>query len=138
MDCNCNTELKPWQQPLLTQRRGIRSDTHLGRLKDAWLDGRRVEPGDVGLLSHLRSTGAGAYAPKPRPRGDSAESPWQWGTDGNFGGAGTQRVGPGWGDSARFDVGEIQLVIDGAICQQDTTGKWLTPDGKPCPLSKER
>lgn len=141
MDCTC-TESKPppWQQPLLSQRRGNRADGRLGELKGAWVNGKPVQPGDASLAMHLFQRNGrygNAYTRwqqmQDQPgRGDAADWRWSKSAGLNRGGAGNTRVGPGWGDAPRFDAGEVEVIVDGVRCTQ-IDGAWVTAEGQPCP-----
>lgn len=137
-----STESKtpPWQQPLLSQRRCIRADGRLGELKGAWVNRKAVQPGDASLAMHLSQRGdrgGSAYSrwqrmQKQPGRGDAADWRWSKSAELNIGGAGNQRVGPGWGDASRLDAGEIEVIVDGVRCSQ-IDGAWVTAEGHPCP-----
>lgn len=130
MSCSCESEsleglepLAPWQRPLLTQRKGYRSDARSARLRDSIVNGRRVHPADASAwiaedaTQVLTQRGYAVDLPQSA-RGDDLDA-WRWGDAssafGAAGGGGTQRVGPGW-SAPRFDSGEIELLIDGRRC----------------------
>lgn len=134
--------MQPWQQPLLTERRGFRRDAQMSRVRDSFVNGKAVRPGDASLEVHLqrkrdRSFGRWQRMQDPAPRGDAVDVPWCFATEHNFGGGGNARVGPGWADEVRVDIGEIQLVIDGQLCQQNADGSWRGLDGSPCSVDEE-
>jgi hypothetical protein len=145
MTCTCSEgrePLQPWQQPLLTERRGFRRDAQTSRVRDSFVNGKVVRPGDASLEVHLqskrdRSYGRWQRTQDPIPRGDDADTPWTWGTERSFGGGGNVKVGPGWASEIRGDAGEIQLVIEGQLCQQDPDGAWRSFDGAPCTVAQE-
>ena len=146
MTCTCSEgrePLQPWQQPLLTERRGFRRDAQMSRVRDSFVNGKPVRPGDASLEVHLqrkrdRSYGRWRRMQDPIARGDVAAPPWTWGTERSSGGGGNVRVEPGWaGEVApRFDSGEVELVINGERCIETPQG-WRTVDGEPCPLAEE-
>ena len=150
MTCTCaESAPEPWQRPLLTQRRGARLDAQASRVKGAYIDGEYVHSAVATAVLAERSAqrrGAldlsagfapgevsrGSYSTKAA-RGDAR----RWGDPSNAfaaaGGGGNAKVGPGWSsDAPRFDAGEIELVINGERCIQNTHGAWLTADGEPC------
>jgi hypothetical protein len=111
-------------------------------VRDSFVNGKLVRPGDATLEVHLRSKRDRNYGrwqrmQDPIPRGDVADTPRSRGTECNFGGGGNARVGPGWAGEVRVDVGEIQLVIEGQLCQQDPNGAWRRLDGAPCSVAQE-
>jgi hypothetical protein len=137
--------LQPWRRPLLTERRGFRRDAQTSRVRDSFVNGKVVRPGDASLEIHLQSKrdlSSSSYGRRqrmqdPNTRGDVADTPWSRGTERSFGGVGNVKVGPGWASEIRADAGEIQLVIDGQLCQQDTDGAWRRLDGAPCSVAQE-
>jgi hypothetical protein len=146
--CTCSESApEPWQRPLLSQRRGARLDAQASRVQGGFVNGKAIRPGDIGLELHnqsrsdRRSTSYDRWqAMQVAPtRGDA----WRWGDPSNAfaaaGGGGNAKVGPGWSsDAPRFDAGEVEVLINGERCIQDTHGAWLTADGAPCPLAQER
>jgi hypothetical protein len=152
MTCSCqNEDIPAWKRPLLTDRKGYRRDRHLGRVQGAYVNGVLVDACDAGRAltggvddlcagmgpgEAMKANGnvAKITPPQREARGDA----WQWGSESVFGGRGNVRVGPGWaGDAPRFDVGEVELVINGARCVEGD-GTWRTVDGEPRSLVEER
>jgi hypothetical protein len=155
--CADSENLQPWQRPLASERLGLRRDAFMSRVKGAYVDREYVHPADVTAVLAERHADRmqeleGRYmGVTPQRRGDRPyplaqrvedlrasrgdEAPWRWGSEPSFGGGGTAKVGPGW--RARFDAGEIEVLIDGQRCIQDSNGAWLTADGAHCPLAQE-
>ncbi len=133
MSYSCTPELQPWEKPLLTQRKVIRSDGRLGRIEGCWVNGKAVEPGDAALVTYLLGRRR-----QVRDRGDAVDVPthWRWCSDSTCGANGNKKIGPGWSDSSRFDGSEVELIVDGVRCVQ-IDGRWVTQDGGPCPNDKE-
>jgi hypothetical protein len=151
MTCSCQIEdLPAWKRPLLTDRKGYRREGRLGRVKGAYVNGVLVDAVDAGraLMSNAIDLCAGMgpgevmrhngnIAKITPPQRKARDVAWQWGSEPVFGGRGNVRVGPGWtGDAPRFDVGEVELVINGARCVE-VDGSWRTVDGEPCPIAGE-
>lgn len=139
MDTCTESKTPPWQQPLLSQRRGIRADGRLGELKGAWVNGKPVQPGDASLAVHRAQQGAcrgNAYTRWQRMqeqpgRGDAVDWRWSQSSGLSLGGRGNQRVGPGWSNAPRFDAAEIELIVQGRRCIE-VNGEWVTANGEPC------
>lgn len=108
--CPCaGPSMEPWRRPLLTERKGYRSDGRLGAVQGSWVNRRMVSAEQAGQALYEDTTRGALTAPKAdrygNPRRDTAEH--------------------------RFDGADV-LVIDGTVCMRDGESVWRDAEGREC------